>query len=377
MRIYAEAMMPSERVFRTSDTNSVRICQELCAAEGLRCQSFSFGVSARGNGTCQLSGERVSENAGRRPRGTLYDPDFNLYQRKANCGIDDGLTRPTGEFETETISFTEQLIFMNFIFRWNIPNSAADDILEWWTSFDDDHIHKHNAGYEFIFRSISSAYATAQWWSNNTRWHNIDTTVPANAIEWARQHIVNRWWLYADDDKRPRPNALDICLWQHKHRHLHKRSAATASDDDLHVDADVRGRCQTGRRLSISSAVSRRQIQLLPGHLSDILVSHAVRRQSAATRNEFVPSKWIRFKCAVDWHTTIDSQLLWRRQSDDDHNNDDDEWRPTIDDAARNRHDRHHTVHGQRLEQCRRNQSTQTERRQNTSIIVWRWNGYN
>lgn len=153
--------MPSERVFRTSDTNSVRICQELCAAEGLRCQSFSFGVSARGNGTCQLSGERVSENAGRRPRGTLYDPDFNLYQRKANCNIDDDLTRPTSGFETETTSFAEQLIFTNFICRRNISNGVADDILKRWASVDDDHIHKYDAGHEFIFRSIASAYATA------------------------------------------------------------------------------------------------------------------------------------------------------------------------------------------------------------------------
>lgn len=91
-------MIPPERTFRTSDTNSVRVCQDLCAAEGERCQSFSLGISARGNGTCQLSGERISENAGRRPRGTLYDPDFNLYQRRANCeGNENDSTRPTGE----------------------------------------------------------------------------------------------------------------------------------------------------------------------------------------------------------------------------------------------------------------------------------------
>lgn len=90
-------MIPPERTFRTSDTNSVRVCQELCANEGDRCQSFSLGISALGNGTCQLSAERISENAGRRPRGTLYDPDFNLYQRKVNCGDDNDSTRPTSE----------------------------------------------------------------------------------------------------------------------------------------------------------------------------------------------------------------------------------------------------------------------------------------
>lgn len=92
-------MIPPERTFRTSDTNSIGVCQGLCASEGIRCQSFSLGISARGNGTCQLSGDRISENAGRRPRGTIYDPDFNLYQRKVNCGTDDtnDLMRPTGD----------------------------------------------------------------------------------------------------------------------------------------------------------------------------------------------------------------------------------------------------------------------------------------
>lgn len=64
--------------------------------EGKRCQSFSLGISALGggNGTCQLSSERVFENAGRRPRNTIYDPDYNLYQRKENCGIRDNNEMP-------------------------------------------------------------------------------------------------------------------------------------------------------------------------------------------------------------------------------------------------------------------------------------------
>lgn len=87
-RIYKEAMIPPDRVFRTSETSSLRVCKEQCIEEGMRCQSFSLGISAiGGNGTCQLSHERVFEHAGRRPRNTIYDPDFNLYQRIENCGM--------------------------------------------------------------------------------------------------------------------------------------------------------------------------------------------------------------------------------------------------------------------------------------------------
>lgn len=131
VRIYAEAMIPPERTFRTSDTSSVRLCQELCEAEGNRCQTFSLGISARGNGTCQLSGERISENAGRRPRGTLYDPDFNLYQRKVNCRNDgNDVTGSTGNwFEFNRFVELGKWQFISLNFRWNIANDIANDIL--------------------------------------------------------------------------------------------------------------------------------------------------------------------------------------------------------------------------------------------------------
>lgn len=101
-RIYKEAMIPSNRVFRTSETNSLQVCREQCMQEGKRCQSFALGINAQsgGNGTCQLSSERVFENAARRPRNTIYDPNFNLYQRKENCGINSSDMPPKieGEF---------------------------------------------------------------------------------------------------------------------------------------------------------------------------------------------------------------------------------------------------------------------------------------
>lgn len=92
-------MIPPTKVFRTSETNSVRVCKELCMSEGSRCQSFALGISTYGggNGTCQLSGNRVPENAGRRPRNTIYDPEYNLYQRKENCRIQDNNEMPPKE----------------------------------------------------------------------------------------------------------------------------------------------------------------------------------------------------------------------------------------------------------------------------------------
>lgn len=114
VRIYTEAMIPPERTFRTSDTNSLSVCRELCFVEGIRCQMFSLGISSRGNGTCQLSSDRMSENAGRRPRGTIYDPDFNLYQRKPNCGIREPNSTPQSEGKQWTCRWKEELILTIF-----------------------------------------------------------------------------------------------------------------------------------------------------------------------------------------------------------------------------------------------------------------------
>ncbi|XP_061399331.1 uncharacterized protein LOC133335046 [Musca vetustissima] len=83
-RIALEAMMPFEKTFRTEDTNSLRSCKEKCLQEGDKCQSISFGVHRRGNGTCQLSKEKFGGSGGR-PNGVIFDPDFDLYARKTNC----------------------------------------------------------------------------------------------------------------------------------------------------------------------------------------------------------------------------------------------------------------------------------------------------
>lgn len=317
-RIYAEAMIPPERTFRTSDTNSIHVCQDLCAAEGVRCQSFSLGISPLGNGTCQLSAERISENAGRRPRGTIYDPDFNLYQRKENCGVDDpnDLTRPTGECGVEVaIRFESINLIFEITCRGNTANGTDVDFLEWWTSVDNDHIYKFGAKLEYVSRSIASTHAIAnrwkQFWLNYNGWHNICAALQTNTDNGrSSQHNVHRWAVHTDDAKWARSNAIHVWLWQHKHRHLHKWSATTVSDDDIPFNTNVRCRCQAGLCLSISAALPR-QIQLLPGHLSDVLVSNAIQRRTTASRPELVSSEQLRTKCAVDWSPAVNSQLLW------------------------------------------------------------------
>lgn len=87
-------MIPFERTFRVVETNVIRECENFCRAEADRCQSFALGISPKGNGTCQLSGVRVDASSGRRPPGTVYDPDFDIYQRQLNCGVGEIVGKP-------------------------------------------------------------------------------------------------------------------------------------------------------------------------------------------------------------------------------------------------------------------------------------------
>ncbi|XP_053691927.1 uncharacterized protein LOC128740411 [Sabethes cyaneus] len=87
-RIALGAMLPFEKTFRNSDTNSLKICETLCLNDK-ECQTFAFGISGRGNGTCQLSAN-IIDATNSRPVGTVFDPDFDLYARKYNCFLDTG-----------------------------------------------------------------------------------------------------------------------------------------------------------------------------------------------------------------------------------------------------------------------------------------------
>lgn len=123
--VHKEAMIPPNRVFRNSETNSFLICKSQCISEGMRCQSFALGISSGiGNGTCQLSSERNFEIAGRRPRNTIYDPQFNLYLRNENCNHPDKNEMPPKN-EGKYITYSMIRSIITFHLRWiNDVNNA-------------------------------------------------------------------------------------------------------------------------------------------------------------------------------------------------------------------------------------------------------------
>ncbi|CRL04014.1 CLUMA_CG017132, isoform A [Clunio marinus] len=85
-------MLPFDKTFRKTDTNVLDKCLNLCLND-MECVTFAFGISARGNGTCQLSSQ-VIDSTGASPVGTIFDPDFDLYARKtSNCLVDPGPNR--------------------------------------------------------------------------------------------------------------------------------------------------------------------------------------------------------------------------------------------------------------------------------------------
>ncbi|XP_070506825.1 uncharacterized protein [Chironomus tepperi] len=103
-RIAIGAMLPFDKTFRRSDTNQLDVCTSLCLQDA-ECTTFAFGISTRGNGTCQLS-SKVIDGTGSSPAGTIFDPDFDLYARKtSNCLVDpspnNNYPRP-GAFETSS-----------------------------------------------------------------------------------------------------------------------------------------------------------------------------------------------------------------------------------------------------------------------------------
>lgn len=136
-------MLPFEKTFRNSDTNSLKICETLCLNDK-ECQTFSFGyerislsflpfinniplkfflyysISGRGNGTCQLSAN-IIDATNSRPVGTIFDPDFDLYARKYNCFLDTGgpsnpPPRPGGKFQSLYLHWIH-LLTNYFFFR--------------------------------------------------------------------------------------------------------------------------------------------------------------------------------------------------------------------------------------------------------------------
>lgn len=113
-RLVLEAMIPFDRTLRTIDTNSIRECESQCKSEGERCQAFALGIDAKGNGTCQLTGTRIDITTGRRPAGTLYDPIFDIYQRRNCFGDATTLASTSNNNSPSTTSCKISMFFLKF-----------------------------------------------------------------------------------------------------------------------------------------------------------------------------------------------------------------------------------------------------------------------
>lgn len=86
-------MLPQNWVIDVIETNAVNECERYCR-KNKNCRTFALGISFKGNGTCQLSGKEINKT-NTRPKGTIFDPDFDLYTQRLNCGIaNDDIPQP-------------------------------------------------------------------------------------------------------------------------------------------------------------------------------------------------------------------------------------------------------------------------------------------
>ncbi|KAG5894827.1 hypothetical protein JTB14_033671 [Gonioctena quinquepunctata] len=76
-----------DRVLKTFKHNTVADCKKVCSEEKNSCRAFAFGISAKGNATCELSTNVIKETADLKPIGTLSDTDFDLYIKKHDCTL--------------------------------------------------------------------------------------------------------------------------------------------------------------------------------------------------------------------------------------------------------------------------------------------------
>ncbi|CAH1984710.1 unnamed protein product [Acanthoscelides obtectus] len=74
-------------VYRRFNCTIVDECKKACTKEKEACKSFSFGLSPKGNGTCELGTETVKETADLKPIGAINDTEFELYTKKLGCSL--------------------------------------------------------------------------------------------------------------------------------------------------------------------------------------------------------------------------------------------------------------------------------------------------
>lgn len=146
-RVVLEAMLPEDKVYRTTETNSVRACQDQCTGDGDRCQAFAIGISKAGNGTCQLAAEPAIESGERRPKGTVYDPSFDIYNRKKHCFPVNDNVIPTGGKSIFILFVTwNSTQWYNYSIAGSVPTSPT--------------FSQHEIPTPTILSSVASTYAT-------------------------------------------------------------------------------------------------------------------------------------------------------------------------------------------------------------------------
>ncbi|CAG9820450.1 unnamed protein product [Phaedon cochleariae] len=81
-----ERLQP-DNVYKFFNYNTVAECKKVCSDERKSCKAFAFGISAKGNATCELSIDAIKETADLKPVGTLSSTDFDLYIKKLDCTL--------------------------------------------------------------------------------------------------------------------------------------------------------------------------------------------------------------------------------------------------------------------------------------------------
>ncbi|XP_066594938.1 uncharacterized protein [Prorops nasuta] len=74
-RVAIGSKLPDADVLSTTEVKSISECEDECSRRRNLCNSFSFGVGTRGNGTCAISGKTP------KPDDLSIDPDYDVYIR--------------------------------------------------------------------------------------------------------------------------------------------------------------------------------------------------------------------------------------------------------------------------------------------------------
>ncbi|CAG9854277.1 unnamed protein product [Phyllotreta striolata] len=77
----------SNDTYKSFPYKTVTECKKACSEEKSNCKAFAFGISSKGNATCELSKNAIKETVDWKPIGTITDTDFDLYIKKFGCTL--------------------------------------------------------------------------------------------------------------------------------------------------------------------------------------------------------------------------------------------------------------------------------------------------